>query len=176
MYMFSQAGELEIQAGELQIFLSSRPAKFAVRRVKSDTLHRNTEIKGYNYLLTGNKVLLYFTEINSRYFIARGEAEGNKSSRVNRGEIKALYCQSIRNFISIHYFINKSIVKLILFNRLYSLSLDDGKKSNIAVKKSQFFSRRQVNFNRKSLDDGKKSSSFFHSYNSFTVNKVMYQK
>ena len=51
------------------------------------------DITKNNYLLTGNKVLLYFTEINSRYFIARGEAEGNKSSRVNRGEIKALYCQ-----------------------------------------------------------------------------------
>ena len=46
-----------------------------------------------NYLLTGKKVRLFVTEVNSRYFIARGEAEGNKSSRVNRGEIKALYCR-----------------------------------------------------------------------------------
>ena len=42
-----------------------------------------------NYLLNGNKVQLYFIEMNSRFFISRATKEG---------EIKALYYRLIRNF------------------------------------------------------------------------------
>ena len=58
-------------------------------------------IKNNNYLLNGNKVQLYFIEMNSRFFISRvtKESERNNISRVHRGEIKALYYRLIRKFI-----------------------------------------------------------------------------
>ena len=52
-----------------------------------------------NYLFNGNKVPLFFTEMNSRIFIARAIARAIIDSRVHRGEKKALYYRWIRHFI-----------------------------------------------------------------------------
>ena len=51
-----------------------------------DELINDTQVN--NYLLNGNKVPLYFTEANWRFFERR---EKSNSSRVHRGEIKALF-------------------------------------------------------------------------------------
>ena len=50
-----------------------------------------------NYLLNGNEVQLYFTEMNSRFFIFRAKRETN-SSRVHRGEIKLHFSRLICHF------------------------------------------------------------------------------
>ena len=44
-----------------------------------------------NYLFNGNKVPLFFTEMNSKIFIARAIARAIIDSRDHRGEKKALH-------------------------------------------------------------------------------------
>ena len=61
-----------------------------------------------NYLLTGNKVALFFHRDKLEIFYYPSDSEGNNSSRVCRGEKKALYYRLIRNFIFFLHFINTS--------------------------------------------------------------------
>ena len=48
---------------------------FLSRYIIPALLYQKTSLPDNNYLLTGNKVQLYFTENNSRYFICRAKRD-----------------------------------------------------------------------------------------------------